>query len=181
METIRLVVVDFVGGETSSFISDLNEYYAQLPEKRGRKTSRKASIQGLLDRWETFASIQFDDQSLLWVFGAPLYPDDPEKQNQLAEILVEGALGIIFVVANDPVTWADSARVIRQFLDYAPVPYIVLVQGQVPKEIDSPQLRQGLGMEENTPVFGYKSVLRSTLDEVLQAILKRIISAMDRR
>lgn len=179
MQTINILVVDFVGRETSRFIGDLNEHFSELPKDTGRKHSRKTQLMSLLENWEKSARVKIDDTLDLAINLVPLFLDShPEKPENIWEVMAERAIGYTVLVANDKKTWDDCAKIIKQFRDYSPVPSIVVVYDHPLKDVNASQIRQGLDVDEKTPVFAYKDVHRVTLEDILKGLLTRITDDM---
>ncbi len=184
MQTLNFIIIDFVGRNESRFIGDLNEYYICLPKKRGRaphkRDQMKNFFEGALNRWWTHALVAVDEQLHIQCFLAqlPIRGNDTNPYEETYEIQAEGAKGYIFVVANDTSSWAEATQMIQQFSNYASIPYVILVHDHHIKDVDVPQLRQGMSISEDVPVYAYRNVFKSDLEKVVLGLSYRILDEM---
>lgn len=182
MQTINLVVVDFVGRDTSSFIGDLNEYFARVPEREGRRHTRRDQLQDLLEQWETFARIEVDETLHLAIFLAPLSASDAhQKPEYVWEVLADNAMGCVFLVDHHAESWPEAAGVIARFRELASVPEVLVVHDQSLKDVDTEQMRQTLSLAADVPTLAYRhvGVLRSVMKDILVGLLRRIAGDVD--
>jgi signal recognition particle receptor subunit beta len=124
-----------------------------------------------------FGRLTVDDDLALYLFGMP----GGRRYDFMWDVLKEGLLGFILIVdSRHPSTFRETQHILRIFLNYAPVPYIVAANFQ-----DSPDawgvddLRTALRIPPEIGVVPCVGTDRESVKRVILALLEKVMEILD--
>ena len=124
-----------------------------------------------------FGRITIDDDAVLYLFGMP----GGRRYDFMWEILKEGLLGFILLVdSSHPATFRETQSILRIFLAYAPLPYIVAANFQAsPDAWSIADLRIALRIPADVPIIPCVVTDREAVKQVILALLDEVVKAID--
>ncbi|MBZ0288842.1 MAG: ATP/GTP-binding protein [Anaerolineae bacterium] len=163
-QAVKIVVDGARGCGKTTFVNALSEL---VPD-----ASRSAESVAM-----DFGRVTVDDDLALYLFGMP----GGRRYDFMWDVLKEGLLGFILLVDSaHPRTFRETQNILRIFLNYAPVLYIVAANFQ-----DSPDawrvddLRFALRIPPEIGVVPCVGTDRESVKQVILALLEKVIETLD--
>lgn len=168
MDALKLVVSGPVGAGKTTFIRSLSDIPVVDTDEAATEAIGKAATTVALD----FGMLELDGTQV-HLFGTP----GQDRFDFMWEILCEGALGLVLLVAGDNPRQLSQARSILEFItSRIPVPFLVGVSRQdLPRVWEPGEVADYFGLPGHC-VVGLDATSRPSCEALLAALLDRLLA-----